>query len=151
MQIPRTCCALVAGLIQLLTMPRSTPNAQGRVDGTRFGQMFRHESVRAASTNLPYLTAAAPQQDSSLVAPDRVQIRAMPKIAAVEVVPGVLVRTVVATTASFSLADFGPGSIPPAHHHEREQIDVGITGTFDVILGNRTEAVGPGEGVIIPS
>jgi quercetin dioxygenase-like cupin family protein len=97
------------------------------------------------------VTAAVLPQDSYLLAPDRVQTRTMSEIAAVEVVPGVLVRTVVGTTASLSLADFGPGSLPPAHHHEREQIDVGITGTFDVILSNRTEAVGPGEGVIIPS
>lgn len=90
-------------------------------------------------------------QDSIHFVPaDRVAVRVMREVPSIDVAPGVHVRTVVGATGSFSLGDFDPGGVAPLHHHTREQADVGLSGVFDVTLGNRVEPVGPGAGVIIP-
>jgi quercetin dioxygenase-like cupin family protein len=90
-------------------------------------------------------------QDSIHFVPaDRVAVRVMREVPSIDVAPGVHVRTVVGSTGSFSLGDFDAGGVAPLHHHTREQADVGISGVFDVTLGNHVEAVGPGAGVIIP-
>ena len=91
-------------------------------------------------------------QDSIHFVPtDRVAVRLMREVPSIDVAPGVHVRTVVGSVGSFSLADFDAGGVAPLHHHTREQADVGISGVFDVTLGNHVEAVGPGAGVIIPA
>ena len=92
----------------------------------------------------------AAQDSIHFVPADRVAVRVMREVPPIDVAPGLHVRTVVGSTGSFSLADFDAGGVAPVHHHTREQADVGISGVFDVTLGNHIEPVGPGAGVIIP-
>jgi quercetin dioxygenase-like cupin family protein len=82
---------------------------------------------------------------------DRVAIRVMQNLAAVEVAPGVRARTVVGSTGSFSLVDFSPGGAAPLHHHTREQANLGLAGTFEVTLGDHVVTLGVGEGFVIPA
>lgn len=90
------------------------------------------------------------QERLNFASAERVTVRVMREIPAVEVAPGVRVWTVVGSTGSFSLADFEKGSVAPLHHHTREQADVSISGVFDITLGNHVEGVGPGVGFIVP-
>ena len=90
-------------------------------------------------------------QDTLFFAPsDRISVREMRRVPAIELAPRVHVRTVVGTTGSFSLADFDSGGAAVLHHHTREQADVGITGVLDMTIGTRVEPLGPGRGVIVP-
>ena len=84
------------------------------------------------------------------VPPDRIAVREMRRIPAVELAPRVLVRTVVGTTGSFSLADFDSGGAAVLHHHTREQADFGITGRPRHDTRNTHRAARPGRGVIVP-
>jgi quercetin dioxygenase-like cupin family protein len=97
--------------------------------------------------------APAPNDQPSpfFVPPDELSIRVMNDVPAVDLAPGVHVRTVVATTGSFSLGEFEPGSAAALHHHTREQADVAVSGEFDVTLGYRTEKLRPRLGLIIPA
>ena len=92
----------------------------------------------------------AAQKDVYFLPDDRVSIREMRAVPAVELAPGIRVHTVVAATGSFSLADFDSGTAAPLHHHAREQADVGLTGALAMTLGTHVEALGPGAGVIVP-
>ena len=67
---------------------------------------------------------------------DRVAVRRMSDMQAVDVAPGVHVRTVVGTTGSFSVGDFEPGSATTLHHHTREQANIAITGALEIRLGD---------------
>ena len=92
----------------------------------------------------------AAQDGIYFVPQDRIAVRVMRDVPSVDLAPGVHVRTVVGTTGSFSYADFDATSATVPHHHTREQVDVGITGVFEMVLGNHTEFLTPGAGVIIP-
>ena len=83
-------------------------------------------------------------------ATDRIAIRADNSIPTVDVAPGVHVRTIVGATGSVSLGEFDSAAVAPLHHHTREQTDVGLTGNFDVTIGDRIESLRPGTGMIIP-
>ena len=96
------------------------------------------------------LTAAAVQDSVHFVPADRVTVRKMSDVPAVDVAAGVHVRTVVGTTGSFSVGDFDPGSASTLHHHTREQANISISGEFDMTLGEKVEKLGPGFGVIVP-
>jgi mannose-6-phosphate isomerase-like protein (cupin superfamily) len=98
------------------------------------------------------LSASGAAQDNvHFSAADRVTVRDMSAVPSVDIAPGVRFRTVVGSTASFSLAEFDAGSATATHHHTREQVDVGLTGTFDMTIGSRVEALAPGAGVIVPA
>jgi mannose-6-phosphate isomerase-like protein (cupin superfamily) len=84
------------------------------------------------------------------VATDRVAVRVMSQIPAIDLAPGVRVRTVVGTVASFSVAEFEPGSAAVLHHHTREQADISLAGSFDMTIGERVEKLAPGYGVVVP-
>lgn len=95
--------------------------------------------------------AAAGTQDLVHFLPaDRVAVRAMRDVPAVDLAPGVHVRTVVGTAGSFSLGEFDPGAAAVLHHHTREQADIALDGVFDMTIGGRVESLGPGAGVIVP-
>src|SRR5262245_13380871 len=91
-------------------------------------------------------SAVTLQENIHFVPGDRVAVRRMSDVPPIELAPGVLVRTVVGTTGSFSIGDFGPGSAAVLHHHTREQTDIGITGEFAVTLDDRVEQLEPGSG-----
>lgn len=82
---------------------------------------------------------------------DRVAVRVMSQVPAVDLAPGVHVRTVVGTTGSFSIGDFEPGGAAVLHHHAREQADISLTGSFDMTLGDRVEKLSPGYAVVVPA
>ena len=82
---------------------------------------------------------------------DRVSVRRMTDVPAIDLAPGVHVRTVIGTTGSFSIGDFEPGSAAVLHHHTREQADIGIAGAFDMTLDDRVEKLGPGFAVVVPA
>jgi mannose-6-phosphate isomerase-like protein (cupin superfamily) len=98
-----------------------------------------------------FAAVGRPAQDGVHFLPaDRVATRNMRTVPAVDVAPGVHVRTVVGTEASFSFAEFDPGSAAVLHHHTREQADIALDGVFDMTLAGRVERLGPGAGVIVP-
>src|SRR5436190_8145389 len=95
--------------------------------------------------------APALQDSVHFVTPDRVTVRRMSEVPAIELAAGVHVRTVVGTTGSFSIGDFEPGSTAVLHHHTREQADIAIAGAFDMTLDDRVEKLGPGLAVVVPA
>jgi mannose-6-phosphate isomerase-like protein (cupin superfamily) len=108
--------------------------------------------IGTATANLKWYENRIPAQENPHFVPaDRVAVRAMAHVPAVDLAPGVHVRTVVGTTGSFSIGDFDAGSAAVLHHHTREQADVGITGVFDMTIGSHEEPLGPGAGVIVPA
>jgi len=90
------------------------------------------------------------QENIHLVSPDRVTVRRMSEVPAIDLAPGVRVRTVVGTTGSFSIGDFEPGSAAVLHHHTREQANIAVIGEFDYTLDDRVEKLAPGFGVVVP-
>lgn len=101
-------------------------------------------------THALMLVLVLSQADIYFIPADKVAIRRMSDVPPVDVAPGVHVRTVVGTTGSFSLGEFEPGSAAVLHHHTREQGDIGISGSFDVTLGDHVESLRPGSGFIVP-
>jgi quercetin dioxygenase-like cupin family protein len=101
----------------------------------------------------PYaLAAQAPDRDTVFFLPvDHVAIRDMHAVPWIQLAPGIRVHTVVGPRASFSYGEFDSGGVAPLHHHTREQSDVGLSGVFDVTLGDRVEPLGPGAALIVPS
>jgi mannose-6-phosphate isomerase-like protein (cupin superfamily) len=91
------------------------------------------------------------QESVHLVPADRVAVRQMSDVPAIDLAPGVHVRTVVGTTGSFSIGEFEPGSSAVLHHHTREQADIALTGTFDITLEDRVEKLDMGFGVVVPA
>ena len=107
--------------------------------------------VAATGVVLCSTSGGRAQESIHFLPDDRVSVRVMADVPAIDLAPGVRVRTVVGTTGSFSYADFEPGSAAPLHHHEREQADVGLTGTFDMTIGTQVEKLAPRGAVIVPS
>jgi hypothetical protein len=59
-------------------------------------------------------------QDSiHFVPPDRVAVRVMSEVPAIDLAPGVRVRTVVGSIGSFSFGDFDAGGVPAAEQGVR--------------------------------
>ena len=91
------------------------------------------------------------QDTVSFPAQDHVAIRAMRSVP-VNDLGGLHLHTVVGATGSVSFGELDSGGTTgPAHHHTREQGDVGLTGTLEATLGNHIEQLQPGFGVIIPA
>lgn len=84
-------------------------------------------------------------------ATDRIAIRVLKAIPTIDVAPHVHVHTIVGATGSVSLGEFDSAGVAPLHHHTREQTDVGLSGVFDVTIGDRVEMLGNGAGMIIPA
>jgi len=104
----------------------------------------------AATLFIGLMAAPATQDRVHFLPADVVSIRDMSKIPSTEPAPGVHLHTVIGATGSMSLCEFGPGAASSRHHHTREQVDVGVTGTVDMTLGAHVEKIGPGSGVIVP-
>lgn len=82
---------------------------------------------------------------------DAIVIRVMRDVPAAQLSKGFLGRTVVGATGSFSFAEFEDGAGAPLHHHEREQVNVGIEGVMEMGLGTHTEPLPTGAAVITPA
>lgn len=82
---------------------------------------------------------------------DTIVIRVMRDVPAAQLSKGFLGRTVVGATGSFSFAEFEDGAGAPLHHHEREQVNVGIEGVMEMGLGTHTEPLPVGSAVITPA
>jgi len=99
------------------------------------------------------VAAQAPPPDRDSVffpAADHVAIRDMHAVPWIQLAPGIRVHTVVGPRASFSYGEFDSGGVAPLHHHTREQSDVGLSGVFDVTIGDRVEPLGAGTALIVP-
>src|SRR5215467_3589597 len=83
--------------------------------------------------------------------PDRIAIRYLPSVPIIDVVPHAHVHTVVGATGSISFGEFDRAGVAPLHHHTREQVDVGLSGRFDMTIGENVEPLTPGTGVIVPA
>ena len=84
--------------------------------------------------------------------PNRIAIRDMRSLPARRVGNALRVYTVVGATGSASLAEFDSGSTTgPVHHHTREQVDVGLTGTLESTLDTHAEQFPPGHAAVIPA
>ena len=101
--------------------------------------------------SIAMLSAVGVQDPLYFPPPDRVSVRVMSELSAIDLAPGVHVRTVVGATGSLSIGEFEPGSAAVLHHHTREQADVGLNGTFDMTIGTHVEKLGLDMGVIVPS
>lgn len=98
------------------------------------------------------LSAAVAAQDSVHFPPtDKVVILAVSDIPAVQLARGFMGRTIVGATGSFSFAEFDDSAGAALHHHEREQVNVGIDGVMEMALGTHTEPLPAGAAVITPA
>jgi quercetin dioxygenase-like cupin family protein len=98
------------------------------------------------------LANAAEAQDGIHFPPaDRVTVTVMTDVPAVQLLPGLLARTVVGATGSVTWAEFDHGVATAAHHHTREQANVGISGVMEMTLGKHTEALPVGAAAISPA
>ena len=98
------------------------------------------------------LSSAVAAQDSVHFPPtDKVVILAMSDVPAVELSKGFMGRTIVGATGSFSFAEFEDGAGAVLHHHEREQVNVGIEGVMEMALDTHTEPLPAGAAVITPA
>ena len=108
-------------------------------------------ALATASLGLVTGARAARAQDTLFFPPrDRIAIRYLPSMPSVNVA-NVRVHTVVGSSASISYAAFDSGGATPLHHHTREQIDVGLSGVFDMTLGDQVETLTAGTAVIVPA
>lgn len=82
---------------------------------------------------------------------DAIAIRVMREVPAAQLTKGFLGRTVVGATGSFTLGEFEDGAGAPLHHHEREQVNVGLEGVMEMGLGTHTEPLPAGAAVITPA
>jgi len=98
------------------------------------------------------LTTALAAQDAVHFPPaDAIAIRTMRDVPAAQLTKGFLGRTVVGATGSFTLGEFEDSAGAPLHHHEREQVNVGIEGVMEMALGTHTEPLRAGAAVITPA
>lgn len=99
-----------------------------------------------------YANAQNAQPDTIFFAsPDRLTIRNMRAVPAIELTPHLHLHTVVGNTASVSFAELDSGAVVAVHHHTREQVDVGLTGVIEATIGSHTEFLSPGTGIVIPA
>src|SRR5437588_462785 len=75
----------------------------------------------------------------------------MHAVPAIDLTSGLHVHTVVGNTASVSVAEMDGGATVAPHHHTREQVDVGLTGTIEATIANHVESLSPGTAVVIPA
>jgi quercetin dioxygenase-like cupin family protein len=98
------------------------------------------------------VSSALVAQDATHFPPaDAIAIRVMREVPAVQLTNGFLGRTVVGATGSFTLGEFDAGAGAPLHHHEREQVNVGLEGVMEMGLGTHTEPLPAGAAVITPA
>lgn len=98
------------------------------------------------------LSSGLTAQDATHFPPtDAIVIRVMRDVPAAVLSKGFLGRTIVGATGSFSFAEFDDGAGAPLHHHEREQVNVGIDGVMEMGLGTHTEPLPAGAAVITPA
>jgi len=98
------------------------------------------------------VSASARAQDTVFFPPtSHVAIRAMRMVPTVDLNDRVHLHTVVGATGSVSFGDLDSGGVAPLHHHTREQVNVGLTSTFQVTVGNHVEVLPAGYGLIIPA
>src|SRR2546423_253256 len=116
-------------------------------------KMLRNLAILFSSITVTALasTVACAQDTIFFPAAHHVAIRAMQSVPAVEA-DHMRLHTVVSATGSVTFAELESGAVTgPVHHHTREQVDVGLSGTADATLGTHVEKLRPGYGVIIPA
>ncbi len=69
---------------------------------------------------------------------------------AVEVVPGIRLRTFWEKEMLLSLVELDPGAALPTHSHPHEQSGTVISGTMTMTIGGETRQLQPGDAYIIP-
>lgn len=96
---------------------------------------------------------AAQAQDTIFFPPaNRIAIRDMRSVPPLGLNTLLRVHTVVGQTGSASFAEFDSGAVTgPVHHHTREQVDVGLTGTVEASVGTHVEQLSAGYAVVIPA
>ena len=82
--------------------------------------------------------------------PNRIAVRDMRAVSAVDLSDRVHIRTIVGPTSSVSVGELDSGAVVPAHHHTREQADITLRGQMTVTLGSHVAALPMGVGVLIP-
>jgi mannose-6-phosphate isomerase-like protein (cupin superfamily) len=98
------------------------------------------------------LGSALVAQDSVHFPPaDAIVVRVMRDVPGTPLATGFIGRTVVGATGSFSFAEFEDGAGAGLHHHEREQVNVGIDGVMEMALGTHIEPLPAGAAVITPA
>lgn len=95
----------------------------------------------------------AQAQDTIFFPPaNRIAIRHMRSVPPLGLDKPLRVHTVVGLTGSASFAEFDSGGVTgPLHHHTREQVDVGLTGTVEASVGSHVEQLSGGYAVVIPA
>jgi mannose-6-phosphate isomerase-like protein (cupin superfamily) len=82
---------------------------------------------------------------------NRIAIRNMAAIPALELTERLHIHTIVGATGSVSFGELDSGAVVTLHHHTREQADVTLSGRMDVVLGQSTAPLPAGYGVLIPT
>jgi quercetin dioxygenase-like cupin family protein len=72
------------------------------------------------------------------------------EIDAVELVPGLAFRPVLAERSMANFVSFAPHTVAPTHVHEEEQIVVVLQGEFEFELDGEVRTMRPGDVAVIP-
>ena len=67
-----------------------------------------------------------------------------------DMLPGVVRRAVYLEHVMMTFFDFAPGSVVPEHSHPHEQITYVVQGAMEFHLGDQTQVLRAGSGVLCP-
>ena len=67
-----------------------------------------------------------------------------------DMLPGVVRRAVYLEHVMMTFFDFAPGSVVPEHSHPHEQITYVVQGVMEFHLGDQTQVLRAGSGVLCP-
>jgi quercetin dioxygenase-like cupin family protein len=68
------------------------------------------------------------------------------------IAPGITIRTVWGDRIMMSFLDFETdGATVPRHQHVHEQMGMGLAGTFELVIGDESRLIRPGDVYLIPS
>jgi quercetin dioxygenase-like cupin family protein len=68
------------------------------------------------------------------------------------IAPGITIRTAWGERIMMSFLDFAAeGATVPRHHHVHEQMGMGLEGRFELVIGDESRLIRPGDVYLIPS
>ena len=71
-------------------------------------------------------------------------------VPAIQLFPGVRIRTPHGQNLMLSYVEFDPGAVVEAHSHPHEQGGMVVSGRMELTIGGETRTLGPGEMYLIP-
>lgn len=80
-----------------------------------------------------------------------VRIDRLEELAWLELRPGLRVKAIIGQSSTIALAEFDHDVTVAAHHHAHEQFNVGISGSLDILIGDRSRPLVPGVATLAPA